>query len=330
MAIKLKTECVAAEILPEGGIVWRPLFRLPRAGWVEPFAVAPWSIDDAPAVDPGLPAYLRKLGGAFLSAPFGGRAVPTDAGDWAPTVGDDEFHGAAACREWQVVDRTASAVLLRLDLPAPHPLERLEQRIEASSDQAALSVEITITARRPYELPIGYHPTLRLPKEAGDLVLEADFDRGHTYPFLLSDFSRAAIGAEFDQLRAVPARDGSALPLDRLPDGAPGEDVLLLAGVRRPVVAHYRDEAYRVILDWDRRCLPNCNLWIHDRAHDAPPWRRSFRGLAIEPSATAFDLAHAVSGGDNPLRRTGVRTAIPLEAGVPVTCKIEIRVEDAA
>jgi len=85
-----------------------------------------------------------------------------------------------------------------------------------------------------------------------------------------------------------------------------------------------------VVLDWDRDQLPNCNLWVHDRAHDAAPWRRSFRGVAIEPSATAFDLAHAVSGGDNPLRRQGVRTAIPLEPGVPFVCKIDIRVENAA
>jgi hypothetical protein len=328
MTIRLETECVTAMVIPAGGIVWRPRFKLPQAGWVEPFAVAPWAASGAD--DPDVPAYLRMLGGAFLAAPFGGRAVPGGAGDWPSTPGDDEFHGAAGRRTWRVVDRSAGAVLLRLDLAAPHPLKRLEQRIEASNDQAALSVEITITARRPYELPIGYHPTLRLPEAPHDLVLEAAFDRGHTYPFLLSDFARTAVGATFDRLDAVPARGGGRRPLDRLPDGAPGEDVLMLTNVGGPIIAHYRDKAYRVVLDWDRDQLPNCNLWVHDRAHDAAPWRRSFRGVAIEPSATAFDLAHAVSGGDNPLRRQGVRTAIPLEPGVPFVCKIDIRVENAA
>jgi hypothetical protein len=74
MTIRLETECVTAMVIPAGGIVWRPRFKLPQAGWVEPFAVAPWAASGAD--DPDVPAYLRMLGGAFLAAPFGGRAVP--------------------------------------------------------------------------------------------------------------------------------------------------------------------------------------------------------------------------------------------------------------
>ena len=101
-----------------------------------------------------------------------------------------------------------------------------------------------------------------------------------------------------------------------------------LLGVRGPVRVENREEGYAAVVDWDRALLPSCQIWISDRALQRFPWRGMFRGLGIEPTASAFDFAQKVSGSPNPIVRRGYATAVPVKAGDPVTIRYSVELSD--
>lgn len=322
MMIAIASAHVSAQVLTEGGLLWRPTFRPEHGRAARPFAEAAWA--DA-AADALVPPYVHKLGGAFVALPFGGRAVPAGTPGWAAADGDAPLHGIAANATWALTDQAPERVTLMLDLPEPSEVARIEQTIACDQHAPSIDIELRITARREGRVPVGYHPVLRLPERAGDLRLEAAFGAGYTSP-LAADMPIVAADARFAELATVPALLG-ALDLMRLPLDVPGEALLMLArGVGR-VRADYADEGYRVELTWDADLLPNCLLWLHDRAGAGWPGGHMFRGLGIEPSASAFDLAHAVSTGNNPLTRAEERTALALDPPRPTVLRFRIAVE---
>ncbi len=81
-------------------------------------------------------------------------------------------------------------------------------------------------------------------------------------------------------------------------------------------------------LSWDTDILPSCLLWPSDRALADPPWNQRFRGLGIEPIAGVFDAAREVAIERNPLNDEGVRTAVSIEPGNPVTIRYRIEAVD--
>ena len=58
---------------------------------------------------------------------------------------------------------TPDRITLTCDYPETHPIRRLTRIITADPAAPALDITLTVEARRPCRLPIGLHPTLRLP-----------------------------------------------------------------------------------------------------------------------------------------------------------------------
>src|SRR5690606_8118239 len=141
------------------------------------------------------------------------------------------------------------------------------RRITGRAGEAALDLELGITARRPAVLPIGLHPILRLPERPGALIWSVGFDRGLTYPGTVPPGAMVTRPAqEFADLSRVPAADGGTTDLSRIPFEHPVEDVVQLCGVTPPLVADLLDEGVRLELDWDAVLLPSLLVWISDRA----------------------------------------------------------------
>ena len=67
-------------------------------------------------------------------------------------------------------------------------------------------------------------------------------------------------------------------------------------------------------------------VWIHDRGIDVPPWNGTYRGIGIEPLASAFDAPWALSTAENPLAEAGFPTALAVSAGQPVELYCELSV----
>lgn len=307
----------AGEAQALGGMVGPVRFRL-RGQAVQPFAVAPWAEEPQPAAVPG---HLRRLRGAFPCLPFGvGAPLFDPAPDWAfanRAAMAGPPHGHASNGLWQRLP--GDALALRFAGPPEDPVAWLEQRLLPDPAGPGLGVAVTAATRRDARLPFGQHWLLRLPPAPARVEIAADFALGLTYPGCLTPgVSQARPGARFASLAAVPARRGP-LDLAQLRVTPPMEEVVQLCGLAGPLVVRYPDEGWGLAIDWDRAQLPCCLLWIGGAGIGEAPWHHRFLGLGVEPVAAAFDLAPAVSAGDNPIRRAGFATALDFAAGVPRT-----------
>lgn len=314
-------------VLATGAMLWDCRFRLPSGRRIAPFAACPWAGEDSAEMR-AQPGHMRWLGGEFACLPFGaGGPVREPAPDWRHLFDgrvNDPPHGPAANADWTLAAATPSSLELTLDYPAGHDVARLARRIAGVVDRPALDLALTIEARRDCAWPVGLHPILALPERPAALTLEAEFGVGLTYPGIVEPGAMLTLpGQTFADLRSVPGPGGKA-DLTRLPPAHPAEDVVQLFDVAGPVRAVYADEGYAVSVDWDRALLPSCQIWVSDRALQSFPWRGRFRGLGIEPTASAFDFAQGVSQAANPIAAMGYPTAVRLAAGKPLTIRYRI------
>ncbi len=282
-----------------------------------PFARAPWM--DGP-VDPQATGHLRVLGGDFVCLPFGiGRAMLNAPPDWSailsgPTAGP--IHGPAAENDWTVTDASDTAISLALDYPEASPVRRVERTVAARADASALDFVFRIFARRPAAISTGLHPILRLPDRPGGLHLTADFAFGMVHP--------GYGGKTFHDLTRVPLATGN-VNLSQVPLSPRADLNVQLCGLSGPLTALYTDENAGIVLDWDRDLLPSLQIWHTDGGIGGPPWHNAYRGIGVEPIASAFDLDTSVSCGPNPINARGVATAIRIDPGHPVTIRHSVR-----
>jgi hypothetical protein len=290
-------------------------FFLPK-GSFSPFARAPWM---GTVHDPAIIGHLRELGGDFVCVPFGagghkGYAPP----EWASLMDKPPLlpiHGPAGDREWTIVSADAAEIVLSLDYPEDSPVERLERVVAVRPDAPALDFTLRIHARQTALISVGLHPIMRLPDELGHLALSADFAFGLTHPAQTAPGQRQ----EFSSLSAVPQPSGE-VDLGHPPLAAANVSVQL-CGMRGPLTATYLDEGAGVELDWDRSLLPSLQIWYTDRGIQGAPWNGQFRGIGLEPIASAFDLNNGVSIGPNPINQRGIPTAVQIHAGQATTIR---------
>ncbi len=305
-------------IYATGGLFTRAEFRLPSGRWVRPLVEAPWSSNPPP----GLPGHMKRLGGEFFCLPFGGgSAVKQVSPGWeelARGAVNEPMHGPAANADWQVVEQRVNEASLVLHCPSSSSIDRIERKIALSPEEPRLDSTVWVHARKPSQLPAGFHPILRLPDLPSTVEIDTDFAIGLTYPGVIEpDRMVCEPGRMFETLAAVPKRLGGTVDLRKLPLGPATEDVVMLAGVRGAVLAHFSDEHFALEINWSRALLPHCMVWIHDRGSDQEPWSGRFRGLGIEPVASAFDGPWEFSAGSNPLNEMGFATSVLLHPENP-------------
>lgn len=288
-------------------------FQLP-SGPFRPYARAPWmgTIDD-----PDVTGHLRELGGDFVCVPFGaGPAEPVGPAEWASLMSDPPLrpiHGPAGDAEWTFVSRDAASVTLSLSYSSTSIVSRLERTIRGCAGIPKLESSLTIYPRHTGRISVGLHPILQLPDAPGRLQLQAEFDFGLVHPRHLSDGQQQ----EFSSLETVPWPEGG-IDLTHVPLGKPNVSVQL-CGMRAPLRALFLDDRTGVEIDWDRAILPSLQIWCTDRGIDGPPWHGQYRGIGVEPIASAFDLNTALSSRPNPISKRGIRTWVDLVAGDPLT-----------
>ncbi len=186
---------------------------------------------------------------------------------------------------------------------------------------------VTLDVRRDGQVPVAFHPILRLPERLSQLALTASFAQGFTYPARIEpDRMACEPGCTFADLSQVPKRRGGTVDLGRLPLGQKVDDVVLLAGMKGPLRGAFLDDGYELTVDWPRDLLPHCLVWIHDQGIDVPPWNGTYRGIGIEPLASAFDAPWEVSVADNPLTKAGFPTALAVTRGhsVELYCDLSL------
>jgi hypothetical protein len=314
---------VRAEVQPLGAMLGPAFFRVGDRT-VQPFAVAPWA-DDPPARLQTLPPLLRRLRGEWPCVPFGmpepRRDVPPD---WLAGLGDGpvidaEPHGTAAGQLWSLLRLEPSALQLAIDLPAPHPVARLERNISADAQHPMLHMALSVMPRADAVLPIGVHPVFALPAEIGAAQLVfGPSARVWTFPAELEPgISRIQPDQRDAQPSAVRLTDGGTVDATRLPLPFATEELLLVTSAAGQVALADHGAGTRTTLRWDSAVFPCCALWLSNRGRTAYPWNGRFLAVGIEPVCAPFDLGvlHAQNVA-TPLARAGIPCAHRFCAGV--------------
>jgi len=306
-----------------------------------PFYSAPW-IGEGLQIDASL---LRDLRGEFPCLPFGVSYSPSSAEDlsWrtalehsvSPEDGplddasDALLHGYSCVAEWHLIERDATSLTLAIEYPQTSPIGRVTRRVRIDPGKPAFEVGMTIEARRDCRRPAGFHPTFRLSAAPRSVrILPGSFLQGFTHPAgPEKGISRAASGATFQRLSAVPLSTGGVAAFDELPFEYDTEEVVLLAGCTSPTMLFDRESHVKYVLDWDREHLPSLLLWMSNRGRRASPWYGRNLCLGVEPVAAAFDLGCRASLAFNPINRAGFSTALQLRGGSATTLSYRLEAQ---
>ena len=314
------------------GAMLAPLtLLLPNGRQVTPMHVAPWAEEKGADELPGI---LRRLRGEWPCVPFGYSVLSHGSpAEWAalmdPAPPDEEVHGHSSNNCWRWEASNDGSLRLSIDYPQTSPVQRLERTVTPDPLGPAVDLELRIETRDVCRLPIGLHPTFRLPSQPGRVRIEpARFDYGRTYPGTVEpDAPLFAIDQLFAKLEAVPGRDGGTIDASRLPFAAATEELLQLIGIDGSVALANQVEGYRVRLSWQKEHFPSLLLWISNRGRKMAPWNGRHLALGMEPICSPFGLGPATALADNPVARSGTPTARAFAAGEIFTTCYRIEAE---
>lgn len=315
-----------------GGMLGPALFLLPDGRQVAPLQVAAWGNDPARS---DLPGVLRELRGDWACVPFGfdGPRDLTDGwhADGETFAGAGLAHGVSSNTDWDVVEQTEARLVLACPYPDDHPVRLVRRSIAPDPYAPAVDITLEIAVRRPCRLPVGVHPTFRLPPRTGSVAIElAEYRSIYTFPGDLEPGSALFTpGVQFANLAEAPVRQGGTVDVSALPLVVDFEDLVQVAGLGGEVALHYRDEGFRARLSWDPQHFPSALIWMSNRGRRAWPWSGRHLAIGIEPVASAFDLGPAIATGNNPVARSGIATALALAPELPFRTTYRIAVEPA-
>lgn len=317
-----------ASVQALGGMLGPVTFLLPDGRQVSPLHVAPWFDDPDRAAQPPI---LQELRGEWPCVPFGTdglRALPKGWSASGETFdGAGVPHGHSSNVEWMFTKVDATSVTLACAYPDTHPIRRLSRTIAADPDAPALDITLTVEARRPCRLPIGLHPTLRLPTTGTARLDPPSFREGHVFPLDVEPGQGLLHpGATFSALDAIPTRKAGTLSLSDLPLTENTEELVQLCGVTGGFRLHHPD-GWQVKLDWETSHFPSLLLWISNRGRSYAPWNSRHLALGVEPVCAAFDLGPAISTAPNPISAAGTATAHSFDPERPLTTSYRIGVQ---
>jgi hypothetical protein len=312
-----------AEIVPAGAMIGPVSLVLDNGRTVQPFAVAPWSNDQGPEHQ-ALPTLLQKLRGEWVGVPFGMPEPPATlpagwfTGEPITRGYSPHFHGYSSNADWSLVSCGDGAIEMVLDYPQGHPVRRVKRSVRGIVGQSRLEFGLVVETRDAVDLPMGLHPTFRLPEAAGQAMLSfGGAPQVRTYPVQaelgVSKFALDQTGVPLDQ---VPTTAGGMVDLTHLPLPFVSEELVLVTEHDGTASLTCPTKGYGVRLSWDAAAFPGCMLWISNGGRTAYPWNGRFRAIGIEPVVAPFDLGTDVAQNpDNPLQRSGVPTCRSFRPG---------------
>lgn len=314
-----------------GGMLGPSLFILANGQQVAPFQIAPWT-NDAGADD--LPGILQRLRGEWPCVPFGSDSDRVAIGDWpgsqAAVTADPLPHGYASNNAWKFEPAQAGSIVLSIDYPEEHAVRSLRRRVTPDPSAAAIDFELEIDVRQDCALPIGLHPSFRLPFSPGAMRIEVGSGvTGMTFPIEVDKSSIFEQNRLLQPWHDVPLRDGSRLDARFTPLPQATEELLQLIDMPGLAGLWNTLEGYRVNLRWNPAHFPSALLWFSNRGRQFAPWNGRHLALGLEPICSAFDLGPQISAADNPISRRGVATARQFSAGERFVTRYRVEVEPA-
>lgn len=313
-----------------GGMLGPVTFHLANGRSVSPLHVAPWGDDPKRET---LPAMLQELRGEWPCVPFGSATACNLPEGWVrPGARHEDLepphgHSSHVHWDWGLCDN--DHITLTCQYPEHHAIQSLRRTIVPDPKTAALDITLDIQARHTCRLPIGLHPTFRLPSRPGAVRIEPGYYR-RVYSFPGDVEPGKALFAQnqsWSSLGHIETRRGTFVDATQVPLASETEDLLQLAGSDGHVSLHYVDEAFRVRLSWQKEHFPSLLLWYSNRGRTDYPWNGRHVALGMEPVASAFDLGSVASTSENPISTAGVPTSIAFQPHRLFTTRYRISVE---
>ena len=314
-----------------GGMLGPTLFVLPDGRQVAPFQIAPWA--DEPGGEE-LPGILKRLRGEWPCVPFGADADRPPADGWpgsrAATTVDLFPHGFSSNNVWRFEAEADGSIVLSIDYPEGHPIRGLRRTVTPDPGGAALDFTLEIDVRADCALPLGLHPSFRLPAKVGAMRIEVGSNvTGMTFPVPVDASSIFSQGALLEPWHDVPLVGGGQLDVRQVPLAQATEELVQLLDMPGHAALWNSAEGYRVRLSWNKEHYPSALLWFSNRGRTMAPWNGRHLALGLEPICAAFDLGQQVSSAENPISRRGIATARAFRAGEHFVTSYRIEVETA-
>ena len=284
---------------------------------VDPFFTAPWWSE---AIDEKIPSILQVLRGDFFCFPFGGG----ENGEYGITCPP---HGQTACDPWDLKafeqDKRGSRLELSMNLESGgHVLKRITMK----SGEPVLYNEHIVEGFTG-NIPLGYHPTLKLPDEPGAGIIDMSSPiTGFTTPerFELAEaagYSRLALGVEITDRSKVPTIDGTTVDISRYPTPAGYEDLaLFISDPERDfsyTAASVPGEGYLYFQLKNPRVLAQTLFWMSNGGRHYAPWNGRVRSvLGMEEITSYFHYGIGKSMEDNEIRKRGYPSSVEFDGKV--------------
>jgi hypothetical protein len=300
---RLAWEHGSAEVQALGGMLGPVSLRLDDERELDIMHIAPWAGTTSASALPGV---LRRLRGEWPCVPFGRTDTPAGLPPgWRALAADDQWmHGYAANQRWNCIEATPTRVHLAIDYPADSAIVRMERVVAADPQAAALDISLGIWVRRAVRMPVGLHPTFRIPQAPGRVMLALGAHQGiHSYPVCAPGaVSRLLPDTRSASLSALAGVDGP-LDLSHLPLAMPTEELVQVRALggneqQPPFALHYLDYDASVGMWWDAEQLPDLMLWVSNGGRINYPWESRHLAVGAEPVNSLFDLGRVAQAPD--------------------------------
>jgi len=276
--VHLENDVARVDITMTGAHIAPAVFLLGER-WVSPYSLPPWLPAHATDHDPIL-AHLR---GDFFCLPFGAQE-------------DGPLHGEVSNNTWSIDAADATGVEMSIDTQDSNA--HFTKYVHLELGQRALYQQIT-SRGLDGDWNYGMHPTLDLSGLADQQGRISTSPMAHrsVNPTVFSDPARGEhqilqIGAEFEDLSAIPRIDGTTLDLSRYPTPEAHEDLVMLVNDPESGPLGWSGvvfDGYAWLALKDIRALPMTLLWQSNGGRSQAPWNGQHVGrLGVEDVCSFF------------------------------------------
>lgn len=312
---------VSAAITVQGGHLTAQ-FKT-KKGEVNPFFVSPWWKEVMYDVD----GVLRVLRGDFFCFPFGGGEDPNMKKTYP-------VHGYTACENWDFIhfveEKGKKEMVLRMELGERDG--KVDKVIRIMDGEPVLYIDHIVDGFSG-RMPLGYHPTLKLPdRERSGIIDISKPVAGFTPPEPFENpknggYSLLKTGVEITDMKKVPTITGGFIDVTRYPTPGGYEDIVMFLSDEKLQFAFSAvsvpGAGYLYFQLKDPKVLAQTLFWMSNGGRHYPPWNgRVHSVLGVEEVTSFFHYGIKRSVEKNFFIDRGSRTTLSFDGKTPVHIKL--------
>lgn len=312
---------VSAAITVQGGHLTAQ-FKT-KNGEVNPFFVSPWWNEAKCNFD----EVLNVLRGDFFCFPFGGGEDPYKRKIYP-------LHGNTACDNWDFVrlveEKGKKEIVLRMELGEMDG--KVDKVIRIMEGEPVLYIDHIVEGFSG-KMPLGYHPTLKLPdRERSGIIDISEPIAGFTPPEPFENpknggYSLLKTGIEITNRKKVPAITGGFVDISRYPTPRGYEDIVMFLSDEKLEFAFSAvsvpGTGYLYFQLKDPKVLAQTLFWMSNGGRHYPPWNgRVHSVLGVEEVTSFFHYGIKRSVEKNFFIERGSRTTLSFDGKTPVHIRL--------